>query len=106
MADDRGTFGERLQFGEGEIARDVFHAAIRRRDQPLRRQILEGRTNAGGDGLRWLGLGVIHSDDAAKDHGLVIEAGEGGQIEIGLGGFDRDLLDPDSRRKNGSGGRQ
>ena len=72
----------------------------------LRRQMLEGRTNAGGDGLRWLGLGVIHSDDAAKDHGLVIEAGEGGQIEIGLGGFDRDLLDPDSRRKNGSGGQQ
>jgi hypothetical protein len=55
---DRDTLGERLQFGKGEIARDVFHAAIGRRDQLLRRQVRERRTDAGGDGLGCLGLGA------------------------------------------------
>ena len=32
-AHDRGTLGERLELGEGEIARDVFHAAIGGRDR-------------------------------------------------------------------------
>jgi len=48
--------------------------------------------NAGGDGFRRLRLRVAHADDA-KDHGLVAEAVESREIEIGLGGFDRDLLD-------------
>ena len=52
----------------------------------------ESRTDAAGDGLRRLRLGVAHIDDA-EDHGLVAEAVEGRQIEVGLGGFDRDLLD-------------
>src|SRR5215813_2680351 len=41
--DDGGTFGQCLEFGEGEVARDVFHAAIGGRDQPLGRQVLECR---------------------------------------------------------------
>src|SRR5271167_4826132 len=91
-ADDRGTCGERLQFGEGGLARDVFHAAVGGGDQPLRWQVGEGGTDAGRDGLCRLRLGVAHADDA-EDHGLVAEAVEGGEIEIGLGGLDRDLLD-------------
>src|SRR6516162_11871636 len=69
---DRRTLGECLELGEGEIARDVFHAAIGGRDQPFRRQVLERRTDAGGDGLGRLRLGVAHADDA-KDHSLVAE---------------------------------
>jgi pimeloyl-ACP methyl ester carboxylesterase len=65
-------------------------------EQPLRRQVREGRADAGGDGLRCLRLRVAHADDA-EDHGLVAEAVDGGEIEIGLGGFDRDLLDPGGR---------
>jgi hypothetical protein len=53
----------------------------------------EGGADAGGDGLRRLRHGGAHADHA-EDHGLVTEAVEGFQIEIGLGGFDRDLLDP------------
>ena len=85
-ADDCGTFGERLELGEGKIARDVFHAPIRRRDQPLERH-----ADAGGDGLRRLRFGVAHADHA-KDHGLVAEPVGGPEGEFGLGGFVRDLL--------------
>src|SRR5271166_4784930 len=61
-------------------------------DLPLRRKMRECGADAGGDGFRGLRLGVAHADDA-EDHGLVAEAVEGGEIEIGLGGLDRDLLD-------------
>jgi len=50
--------------------------------------VRECRADAGGDGLRRLRRGVAHAD-----HGLVAEAVEGGEIEIGLGDLDRDLLD-------------
>ena len=56
-ADDRGTLGQRLEFGEGEITRDVFHAAIGGRDQPLRWQVLERRADTGGDDLWCFRLG-------------------------------------------------
>src|SRR5215469_16749535 len=36
-ADDRGSFGECLELGEGGGARDIFRAAIGCGDQPLRR---------------------------------------------------------------------
>ena len=72
--------------------RDVFHAAIRGRDQPLRRQVYQCGADAGGEGLGRLGLPVAHADDG-EDHGLVAEAVEVREIEIGAGGFDRDLLD-------------
>ena len=92
-ADDRGTFGQGLQFSEGQGARDVLHAAIGGRDQPLGRQVPQCCTDAGGDGLRRFRFGVAHIDDS-KDHGLVAETVEGREIEIGLGSLDRDLLDP------------
>ena len=38
VADDRGPLGQCLELGKGELARDVFHAAIGGRDQPLGRQ--------------------------------------------------------------------
>ena len=91
--DDRSSLGERLQFGEGEIARDAFHAAIRGQDQPLGREVLERCADAGGDHLRGLRLGVAHANDT-KDHGLVAEPVERREVGIGLGGFDRDLLYP------------
>jgi hypothetical protein len=70
-----------------------FMPAVWGRDQPLGRQMLEGRADAGGDGLGCLGLGVAAHADRAKDHGLVAEPVEGREIEVGLGGFDRDLID-------------
>jgi hypothetical protein len=79
-ADDRGALDERFEGGEGEVARDVFHAAVGGRDQPLRRQVGEGGTDAGGDGLGRLRLGVA---DDAEDHGLAAEAFEGCKIEVG-----------------------
>ena len=42
--------------------------------------------------VRRLRLGLAHADHA-KDHGFVAEAVEGRKIEIGLGGFDRNLVD-------------
>jgi hypothetical protein len=63
-----------------------------RRDQPLGWRMLECRTDAGGDGVRRLRLGVAHANDA-EDYGLVAEAGEGCEIEMGLGRFDRDLVE-------------
>jgi hypothetical protein len=92
LAGDRGAVGERLELGQSEIARDVISCRNRGGDQPLGRQVREGDADADGDGFRRLGLGVAHADDA-KDHGLVAEAVKGRQIEIGLSGFDRDLLD-------------
>src|SRR5215469_6610909 len=96
-ADDRGTFGKRLELGKGGPPRDVFHAAIGGGDQPFRRQVLECRTDTGGDGLGRFRLGVAHADHA-KDHGLVAEPVEGLEIEIGLSGFDRDLLNLRGRK--------
>jgi hypothetical protein len=61
--------------------------------------VREGGADAGGNGFRRLGLGVAHADDA-EDHGLVAEAVKGRQIELGLGGFDRDLLDAVSSGRN------
>jgi hypothetical protein len=42
--------------------------------------------------LQRLRLGIAHADDG-EDHGLVAAAVESRGIEIGLGSFDRDLLD-------------
>ena len=90
-ADDRGAIGERFELGKGGFARDIFHAAIGGRDQPLGRQVLESGADAAGDSLGCLRRGVTHAYDA-KDHGLVAEPVESGEIEVGLGGFERDLL--------------
>jgi len=90
--DDRSALGQCLELGESHSARDVFHAAIGRGNQPLRRQVLERGTDAGGDHFRSFRLGVAHADHS-EYHGLVAEAGESRQVEIGLGGLDRDLLD-------------
>jgi len=53
----------------------------------------ERSTDAGGNGLRRLALGVAHADHA-EDHSLVAEVVEGREIEIRLGRLDRDLIDP------------
>ena len=76
-----GTLPERLELGEGCFARDVFHAAIGGRDQPLGRQVREGGTDAGGHCLGRLRVGFAHADDA-EDHGLAAEAIEGREVEI------------------------
>jgi hypothetical protein len=52
---------------------------------------------AGGDHFRSFRLWVAHADHA-KDHDLVAEGVEGCEIETGLGGFDRNLIDPRARR--------
>src|SRR5438552_15671378 len=58
----------------------------------MKTQVRKCRTDASGDGLRRFRLGIAHAGDA-EDHGLVAEAVEGREIEVGLGSFDRDLLD-------------
>src|SRR5215212_8851890 len=50
-ADDRGPFGERPQFAEGALARQVLHAAIRRRDEALGRHMPQPLAQPRGHGL-------------------------------------------------------
>src|ERR1700758_2571392 len=80
---DRRAFRERLQFGEGGVARDVFHTAVGGGDQPLGRDVLERTADAGCNGFRRLRLRVAHADDAEND-GLVAEPVEGREIEVRL----------------------
>ena len=46
----------RLELAEGDLARQIFHAAIGRRDQPLGRQVLQPAPDARGHRLRRLDL--------------------------------------------------
>jgi hypothetical protein len=46
-ADDRRTLGERFQFGESELARDAFHAAIEGGDKALRWEVRERGNGCG-----------------------------------------------------------
>jgi hypothetical protein len=87
LTPDRAVQGLSITRTHINIDSDPFHTGStswphRGRDQSLRRQMREYRTDAGGDGLRRLRLGVAQTDDA-KDHGLVAEAVEGREIEIG-----------------------
>ena len=38
---DRGAIGERLQLSKRDLARQIFHPAIGRRDQAVRRDVLQ-----------------------------------------------------------------
>ena len=75
---------ERLADLQAELEVRFFEA--------LGREVVERRADASGDGLRRFRFGVAHADDA-ENHPLVAEAVEGCQIEVGLGRFDRDLVD-------------
>jgi hypothetical protein len=62
-----------------------FHPAIGRRDQPVRRHVLQPVANMRGDGLGGFDLGIGQVDDAGDDL-LVGERAEDAEIELGLGG--------------------
>ena len=51
-----GAGGESFHFGEGNGARQVFHAAIGRYRKPLRRHASERGADGFGDELRRLGI--------------------------------------------------
>src|SRR6185312_14369620 len=48
-AHDGRTIDHRLELAEGDLAREVLHAAVRRRDELVRRDMLEAAADAGGD---------------------------------------------------------
>jgi hypothetical protein len=51
-----GAGGERLHFRKRNLARQVFHAAVRRDGEPLRRHVSECGADARGDELGRLGV--------------------------------------------------
>ena len=58
----------RLELRDGQLAREVLHAAVRRDDEALRLDDLERAPDALGDELRGLGLGRAgHGRDAAGE---------------------------------------
>src|SRR6266852_9230556 len=86
----RGPRAQRGELAERRLAGEVLHPAIGRRDEPRGRHVLQGAA----DTLRHLfgrldGL-VAQVDDAEHDR-LASEIGKDAEVELGLGGLDRDL---------------
>jgi len=69
----------------------VFHAVIRRHDQPIGRHLIERAVDARGDHLRGLNRHVGKIDDAEHD-GLRRQLPQDFEIKPGLGGLDGYLL--------------
>src|SRR4051794_12856354 len=85
-----GTGDHRFELTECELARQVFHAAVRRDDEPLRRDDLERTAYAGGDLLRGLGLSRTKVEHAEYDR-LVRKRAQHLGIEIRLRRLERDV---------------
>lgn len=91
LADNGRRVAHRLEFAEGDVARHVFHAAVRRRDQPIRGDVFEAMPDAIGDHGRGLDFRIGEINHAEQDF-LGRQIGEHAEIELGLRGLDRDLL--------------
>ncbi len=80
-----------LQLAEGGGAREVLHAAVGGGEELVGRQVLQAGTDAVGDLLRRLDLGIVEVDHA-QHHLLGREVLQHAEVELGLRRFDRDLL--------------
>src|SRR5262245_20877213 len=91
LSHDCGAVDHRFHLPEGDLARKIFHAAVGRYDDPLRRNERQRRPDARRDCLRRLD-GRVGKIDDAKDDGLRRQVLEHPKIEPGLRRLDRDLL--------------
>ncbi len=82
----------RLELAERRFAREVFHSAVRRDDQPFCGHVLERGTDAVRHGFGALDLGIVEIDDAEHDR-LVTQRLEDCRVQPGLRGLDRDDVD-------------
>ena len=85
-AHHRGARDHGLELLEGDITRQVFHAAIWRHDQPLGGDMRQPAADAGGD-LCWRFHRAAAQIDDPEDDGFSGQLREYAQIEIGLRGF-------------------
>src|SRR5262245_4604344 len=90
-AHDRGAVGQRLELAEGDVARKIFHAAVGRRDELVGRHVFEALANVRGDLFRRLDREIAEVENAEHDL-LALEVPQHAEVELGLRGFDRDLL--------------
>ena len=88
--DDLGPLDHGQHLAEGDIAREVFHPAVGGDDDVFGRHVGKRPSDARCHNLRRLDVHVRQVNDAEQDF-LAAEFGERGAVELGLGGFDRDL---------------
>src|SRR5215467_10019050 len=81
----------RLELCERHGARQVFHAAVGRNDEPFWRDVAKGAPYPLGDDLRRLHPVVLEIEHAIH-HALVGQHVECARIEVWLCGLERDLL--------------
>src|SRR5579862_9840896 len=66
-AHQRGAVGKRAQLAPCALARQVFHPAIGRGDEPLGRDMTEPLAQSGGDRCGGLDRRIIEIEDAEED---------------------------------------
>src|SRR5919201_4322806 len=79
-----------LELAERELWRQVLHAAVRRGDEPLRRNYGEGLPDSARDEVCRLDLARAE-DEYAEDDCLVLEVGQHLRVEVRLRGLERDV---------------
>ena len=89
--DDGGTLDQGAELAERTLAREVFHAAIGRRDDALGRHVLEPAADMGRHDLRRLDLRTPEIEHAEQDR-LARQVAQYGEVEFRLRGLDRDLM--------------
>ena len=90
-ADHGGGVAHGLELAECNVTRLVFHAAIRCRDQPIRRYVFEAVADAIRDHRGGFDLGIAEIDHAKQDF-LGRQFDQHAELELGLRRLDRDLL--------------
>ena len=88
---DARRLRQRLELAEGDLARQVLHAAIGRRDQVRGRHVGKARADALRDRLGALHVEVAEVEHAEQDR-LAGKLPQHAEIELRLRGLDRDLL--------------
>src|SRR5688572_8343253 len=86
-----GPGDHRLELSESDIPAQVLEAAVGRDDQVFRAHEWQRAPDARRHGLRRLHLGGSEVEDAEHDF-LAFERFEDRAVEVGLGGFEGDLL--------------
>src|SRR5215212_6112006 len=90
-ADNGRAIAERLELRKGSLARHVLHAAIRSRDEALRRDVLQPLADARRHRLGALDLARAEIEHP-EDHRFAPKVLENAEVELRLRGLDRDLL--------------
>ena len=79
-----------IELGETQLSREVFHAAVRRRHQLIRRHVVQSRADPLGHPRRRLCLRIPEVDHAEDDR-LRTEVGQLPEIQLRLGSLDGNL---------------